>query len=46
MSHRGVAARRATPMVTAIIVAVALCLLVTPISMAALVDLIRFMRGN
>jgi hypothetical protein len=33
-------------MVTAIIVAVALCLLVTPISMAALVDLIRFMRGN
>ncbi len=33
-------------MVTAIIVAVAVCLLVTPISMAALVDIVRFMRGN
>ena len=33
-------------LVTAIIVAVAVCLLVTPISMAALMDIIRFMRGH
>jgi hypothetical protein len=32
--------------VTAIVVAVAVCLLVTPISMAALVDIVRYFRGS